>query len=124
MNLGLSFQRNKVNRLILVNGQNFVFKRQKLNDYGEPIKSEYEQIKIKGFYHESSSFVTSSGTDDSVMRTEPQPMILCTMEDGGKLKKNDMLDFNGKTYKLVDLTNVNQLNVCIDISLEVIQSGK
>lgn len=123
MNLGLEFQRNKVNRLIQINGQEFSFKRQKKNEYGEPIKDDFDEVKVKGFYHESSSFVSKTSSDSTTYRSKPNPLILCTIDDGNKLRKNDVLEYNGKRYVVVDLTNLNELNICYDVSLEVIQDG-
>lgn len=124
MNFGLSFQKSKVNRLTQVNGQDFVFKRQKLNEFNEPISGGEEEIKVRGFYHEVSSYVTKTGNDSSTTRSKVQPMILCTVEEGSKIKKEDLLEFKGKKMKVVDLADVNELGICIDVSLEVIQDGQ
>ena len=121
--LGKSFQRNKVNRLISVSGEEFDFKRNKKNEFEEPIKSEFDIIKIKGFFHQVNSQVTQVGTDANVTRTKPQPAILCLLEDGEKIKKNDILEYKGKTYTVVESANQSELDICYDISLEVIQDG-
>lgn len=123
MSLGLEFQRSKVNRLIQQKGIEFTFKRYKKNEFGEPTDELPEEITVRGFYHETSSYVSKASGEATVSRTKPIPMILCTVEDGAKLKKNDVLLFKGKRYDLVDLTNVNELDICIDISLEVVQDG-
>lgn len=121
--LGKSFQRNKVNRLISVSGEEFEFKRNKKNEFGEPIKSEFDIIKIKGFFHQVNSQVTQVGTDANITRTKPQPAILCLVKDGENVKKNDVLEYKGKTYTVVESENQSELDICYDISLEVIQDG-
>lgn len=123
MNLGISFQRNKVNRLILINGQTFTFRRQKLNEFNEPIKDDFEEIKVRGVFHEVSGYVTKNATEDSVTRSKPQPMVLCTVEESKKIKKNDVMAFKGKEYEVVDFSNHNEYDICVDVSLEVVQNG-
>lgn len=123
MNLGLSFQRNKVSRLISVNGSDFVFKRQKKNDFGEPIKDSFDTITARGFYHETSSYVTKSTSEGSVVRSKPTPLILMMPDEASKLLKNDILEYKGKQYNVVDFTDVNELGICVDVSLEVVQNA-
>lgn len=124
MSFGLSFQQNKVNRLILVNGEEFEFERRKVNDFGEPIKDEPgELIKVKGLYHEVNSFVSKVGSEASTTRSKPQPMILCMNEEGAKVKRDDLLTYKGTKYKVVEIANPVKLDICLDISLEVVQDG-
>lgn len=123
MNIGINFQRNKVNRLILVNGKTFLFRRQKLNEFNEPINDDFEEIEVRGIYHEVSGYVTKNANDNSVTRSKPQPMILCTVEEAAMLKKNDVLVFNGRKYIVVDFMNLNEYDICADVSLEVFENG-
>lgn len=122
MNFGLEFQKNKVNRLVLINGQDFTFKREKKNEFGEPIKDDFEEVIVRAFFHETSSYVTRSGSDGSTTRSKPMPSLLCTFDEGSKIKKNDVMVFNGKEYIVVDAKNVNELGICFDVSLEEVQN--
>ena len=124
MDKELSFHRYKISRLISARGESFTFVRNKLNDYKEPIDGEYDSIVIKGFYHETNSYVSASGADSSVIRTKPQPQILCTNEEAEKVEKNDQLEYKGTKYKVVDKTDPLKFGICFDISLEVVQDGK
>ena len=123
MNIGINFQKNKVNRLILINGQTFIFRRHKLNEFNEPIKDEYEEIEVKGVYHEVSGYITKTTSDNTTIRSKKQPMILIRVEDEQFLKKNDILHFKGKHYIVVDFINVNEYGICTDVSLEVVENG-
>lgn len=123
MSMGVKFQINKVNRLIQQKGIDFVFERSKLNEYKEPIKGEYDKIEVRGYYHEESSYVKRTTSDGSTVKSTPQPMILCSVESGKLLKQDDELAYNGKRYKVSGVQNVNQMDVCCDVSLELIQDG-
>lgn len=123
MNLGIEFQKSKVNRLILVNGKEFTFKRQKKNEFGEPIKDDFDEITVNAFFHESSGFVSRVGSDGSTTRSKPMPSLLCTFEEGSKLKKNDTMQYKGKEYIVVEAKDVNELGICFDVSLEEVQNG-
>lgn len=123
MCLGLEFQRNKVNRLIQQKGIELVFLRSSKNEFGESIKDQSEEIRIKGFYHETSSYVIRVASDDTASRSKPQPLIMCSIEDGKKIAKDDLLNYNGNKYTVTGLTNLNELDICYDISLEVIHDG-
>ena len=117
------FQINKVNRLIRLYGQNYIFKRNKLNEYNEPIKDDYEQILIVGVYHETNSIIARTSSEAAVLRSKVQPMILCLKEEAEKLKINDIVEIKGTKYKLIDKINLNKMDICVDVSLEVIQDG-
>lgn len=123
MGIGLSFQRNKVNRLIRQFGANFDVKRKAKNEYGEPIEGGEETFAIVGVFHETSAFVSKTATDGSTTRSKPQPMILCSLEDGKKLKRNDEINFKDKIYKVVEIKKPCEYDVCFDVSLEVVQDG-
>lgn len=123
MNLGLNFQRNKVNRLIQVNGQIFTFKRQNKNEFGEPIKDDFDEITVKAFFHESSGYVSRVGAESSTTRSKPMPSLLCTIDEGKKLNRNDILSFSGKEYIVSEIKDVNELGIFYDVSLEEVQNG-
>ena len=116
----LNFQKNKVSRFIQQYGETFVFKRPKLNDFGEPINDGFEEITIKGVYHETNSYVSQTITEGTVTRTKKQPMILCFVSEAEKLKYGDALEYKQNKYNVVSALNLAQLDICCDISLEVV----
>lgn len=123
MGMNVNFQLYKVSRFIKTQGESFVFKRPKLNDFREPVKGEYESVEVPGVYHEVNAQVVETGADGSVIRSKPQPRVLCMPDDGAKVKNGDMLDYKGSKYKVVEAVNPVKYGVCIDISLEVVQDG-
>lgn len=119
-----AFQLNKIKRLIRVQGESFTFTRAKLSEYGEPTKGEGTEVVIQGVYHEVNSQVTEKASAASVTRSKPQPRILCTLNDGQRLQQGDMLEYKGTRYRVIEAANLLQYDVCIDVSLEVVEVGK
>lgn len=118
----LTFQLNKVRRLINTQGKNFQFKRQGTNEFGEP-NGQTESVDIVGVYHETTSFLSKSATEATTIRQKPSPMILCLWEDAQKILHTDELSFNGKSYKVGEVKNISEANIVGDISLEEVQTN-
>lgn len=118
----LTFQLNKVRRLIKTQGQPFKFTRQKTNEFGEP-NGQTESVDIVGVYHETTSFLSKTVTEATTVRRKPSPMILCLWEDAQKILHTDELSFNGKTYKVGEVKNISEANIVGDISLEEVQTN-
>lgn len=118
----LSFQLNKVRRLINTQGRVFTFVRQRTNEFGEP-NGQTESIDILGVYHETTSFLSKSATESTTIRQKSSPMILCLWEDAKEILHTDELQFNGKSYKLGEVKNLSESNIVADISLEEVQKS-
>lgn len=118
----LTFQLNKVRRLINTQGKNFQFKRRGTNEFGEP-NGQTESVDIVGVYHETTSFLSKSATEATTIRQKPSPMILCLWEDAQKILHTDELSFNGKSYKVGEVKNISEANIVGDISLEEVQTN-
>lgn len=117
----LTFQLNKVRRLIKTQGQNFSFSRPGTNEFGEP-NGQTESVDISGVYHETTSYLSKMVTQATTIRQKPSPMILCLWEDAQKVVQTDELTFNGKTYKVGEVKNISEANIVGDISLEEVQT--
>lgn len=118
-----AFQIRKVERLISDSGEQFTFYRKKKNKYGEFIDEDLEVITISGIFHQVNSYVTKGTQSFGSIRSKPQPMVLCKIEEANKIEKEDILEYAGKKYSVVDKTDLLEMNICVDISLEVIQDG-
>lgn len=118
----LTFQLNKVRRLINTQGKNFQFKRRGTNEFGEP-NGQTESVNIVGVYHETTSFLSKSATEATTIRQKPSPMILCLWEDAQRILHTDELSFNGKSYKVGEIKNISEANIVGDISLEEVQTN-
>lgn len=123
MSFGRAFQINKVNRLISTNGEIFNFKRRKRNEFNE-FTDEEQTVQIKGIFHQTNSYVSQTGMEAGLIRSKPQPLVMCLKEEAEKIMKDDILEYKGKQYKVIDKTNLVELDICVDISLDVIQDGR
>lgn len=119
----LNFQKNKVSRFIQQYGESFIFKRSKSNDFGEPVNDDQETIEVVGVYHETNSFVSQTTTEGTAIRTKKQPMILCFDSEAKKLNFGDVLEYKENKYKVISVLNLAQLDICCDVSLEVVQNA-
>ena len=99
-------------------GIEYVFGRQALDKFGQPSDDTEEQIKLKGIYHESNSYIQTTGSDATIIRTEKSPMILCLFEDGNKVKQGDIITIEGKMFKVSGVLNIQNYSIVADISLE------
>lgn len=127
MSLNVNFQLNKVSRFIKLYGNVFAFERLQLNKYREPIRDDPQyppqEIEVRGVYHEVNSQVSFVVSEGTIVRTKPQPRILCMPDDGAKVKCGDEVSYKGNRYKVVEPTDLGKQGVCVDISLELIQNG-
>lgn len=118
----LTFQLNKVRRLINTQGKLFKFTRQGTNEFGEP-NGQTESVDIVGVYHETTSFLSKSATEATTIRQKSSPMILCLWEDAQRVLHTDELSFNEKSYKVGEVKNISEANIVGDISLEEVQTN-
>lgn len=114
------FQLNKVRRIIASQGVEFTFTRPGRNEFQEP-NGTTESFKIKGVYHETTSYIRKTSSDASTTRQKPSPMVLTLWENAAVLQHTDKLIYNGKTYQINEIKNIGEANVAADISLEEIQ---
>lgn len=119
-----AFQLNKVRRLIKEQGRSIVVTRQSLNKFNEP-NGEAEVFTLTGVFHETTSYLSKSGSNGSTVRTKPSPMFLTLWESIGFLHVADKVTLNNKQYIIGEIKNMAEANLVADISLEEVQnSGK
>lgn len=119
------FEAYKIKRELKRSGREFEFVRQKKNEFKEFIDESELVGKLIGLYHEQNGSISISLGDTTQTRTKKTPMILCLYEDASllNLQVGDIVQINGKTFKLTGVVNVQEWNIISDISLEVVDSG-
>lgn len=115
-----TFQLNKVKRLINTQGRSVVVTRQGKNKFNEP-NGEAEVFNIKGVFHETTSYLSKTGSDGSTIRAKPSPMFLCLWDDAKKMNHLDLVTINSCIYKVGEIKNLCEANIIGDISLEEVQ---
>lgn len=114
---------NKVKREIVVHGSTYSFKREQMDDYGEPTGQETNVRTVRGLFHISKSYITKGSKDGTTTHGKQKPMLLVDFNEQKNIQNGDYVSINGNKYKVVDKTNVNEYNIIVDISLEVIIDG-
>lgn len=115
-----TFQLNKVRRLIKAQGRSVIVTRQGKNKFNEP-NGEAEVFSITGVFHETTSYLSKTGSDGSTVRAKPSPMLMCLWDDINKIKHTDQIIMNNHTYNIGEIKNLCEADVVGDISLEEVQ---
>ena len=116
----VQFQLNKVRRLISTQGRSVVVTRQGKNKFNEP-NGEAEVFNIKGVFHETTSYLSKTGSNGSTVRSKPSPMFMCLWESAESLQHTDQVFINNRTYNIGEIKNIDEANAIADISLEEVQ---
>ena len=121
--MNINFQIERISQNIKHHGTEFTFKSFKLDEFNEPTK-DYDEIQIKGLFHQSKSYVSSQTTNGTISRSKPKPMILTLIDEiSSSIQMNDIVKYHGNTYKVIESNDLNNLGIALDISLEMIDNG-
>lgn len=124
-----SFEIYKIERNIKLNGSHYNFFRRSKNEYGEYNKDYDITIELDGLYHEEISHITIDTNNatriETTSRKTLRPYILTTFSRyiQSTVLIDDVVNVNGINYVVTGITNIQEKNFGIDISLEVIQNG-
>lgn len=119
------FEAYKLKREIKRSGKAYTFKRENVNDFGEPVSGSEEVVgDIHGLYHEQTQTVSIVTGDTTQYRTKKVPLLLCLYDTASFVNIGDLLNVNEKVFKVVGVTNVNEWNIIADISMEEIDYGR
>lgn len=123
--INTKFEVYKLKRELKRSGKDYEFKRPIVNDYGEPSDDSEIVGTVKGLYHETNEHIMVSMSDTTQVRTKKVPNILCTYEDVAPLKLviGDIVEINSRTLKVTGIVDIQDWNLILDISLEVVDNG-
>lgn len=108
-----------VEKAVEINPTEFTFVGEGINDFGEPDSSKTAETKITGIFADEESYATLNIGDSGQVQKTFSPMIICSWVDSCKdIKKDNTVLVNGTNYKILAVTNLMQLNVVAEISLE------
>lgn len=122
------FLRNKINRHIQWNGQDFTFYRYAKNEYGELSTEIEREFNFRGVFHEGGGYggmlnIELYERDGARTVSKMKPMILCGYDDGKDLKIDDWADIGGVIYRIVGKQDVKNMNIAFEISMEKEDNG-
>lgn len=115
--MGMIHQVYAFKRLLETKGIECIFWRTGKNEFGEP-DGVQEVLRCKGLYHESGGYLNITLTDAGKVSANKQPMALVFFTDA--VKAGDTLSMNNAKYTVTGTDNLGNMNLCLDVSLEVI----
>ena len=118
------FLKNKIYRQIKYNGTEYTFKRYGLDDYNQLSDEVTETFTFEGLFHETVKHIGLAESDGARIFNVPVSYILCLYEDGKAIKIDDQVEINEKVYRVTGKTDLNNLQIAYDISLELERNGK
>ena len=116
-----AFQLNKVKRLISTQGRSVIVTRQGKNKFNEP-NGQADVFNIRGVFHETTSYLSKTGSNGSTVRAKPSPMLLCLWKEAQSLQHSDQIQLNNRLYNIGEIKNLCEADVAADVSLIEVQS--
>lgn len=114
----------KVKREIQMHGEEYTVYKQKTDKYGE-ITSDIEEIqKVSGLFHITKGYTAQTVSDGTKVRAKSQPMLMVCMEGSEQIENGMFVMINDNRYNIVDKNNIQEYNMVVDLSLELIQDGR
>ena len=133
--LNTRFELYKLHRELKRNGRIYRFIRYGVNEFGERDPDDEKCMSvfdIRCLYHETNGYVSITVNDNTTYRAVKQPMLLCDMRElcnhvpevGDFTVVVNNLTGDGKAYLFSGVTDIGDLGLIADISLEVFDDGK
>lgn len=119
------FEVYKLKRELKRSGNDYEFRRLITNKFGEPSEDEEVLGTLRGLYHEQNSHIAVTMSDTTQVRTKKIPSILCLYGDATPLAlvAGDRVKLNGKMMKVTGVVDIQEWNLIVDVSLEVVDDG-
>lgn len=120
--MNTAYELYRIKREIVVHGKQYEVYRNVTDQYGEITDREFV-ADINGIFHTEKGYITEQVSDGTNKRTKGNPKILTTFEDGKNIINGDYIKIGGLLYKVTDCNNIQNFDIAIDISLEVVLNG-
>lgn len=116
----LKAELHKVVNEIKRHGDSYEFYRIQKNGYGEDIEPSLNVGSVDALFHVVKGHIIRNVSDGSNVRTKGNPYLLCSYDSvkAIKLAIGDYTIINDNKYIITELNNVEEFNMCYDISLE------
>lgn len=113
----------KIKREIKMHGDEYIFYRNVLDQYGEDTEQTEEVATIKGLFHMEKGYISSKNSEATQTRGKGLPKILMLYEDSLQLRNKDFVVIEGQKFILTEKNNIEFLGIVTDLSLEVFLDG-
>lgn len=123
--INVKFQEQKIEMLIKKRGKDFTFTRFNKNEFGEVTKEIKTTVTFKGVFHISNkanigSYVQVFNEDATRREAGKQYAILTTFTryKDNPVEIDDIVEVEGKKYKVMASYNIDSANYGVEVSLE------
>nr|DAH54929.1 MAG TPA: hypothetical protein [Caudoviricetes sp.] len=114
----------KVKREIQIHGDEYTVYKQKTDSYGETTSDIEEIQKVSGLFHITKGYTAQTISDGTKIKAKAQPMLMVCMEDSEQIENGMFIVINNNRYNIVDKNNIQEYNMVVDLSLELVQDGR
>lgn len=115
---------HKVKREIQIYGDEYTVYKQKTDSYGETTSDIEEIQKVSGLFHITKGYTAQTISDGTRIKAKAQPMLMVCMEDSKQIENGMFIVINNNRYNIVDKNNIQEYNIVVDLSLELVQNGR
>ena len=115
---------HKIKREIQIHGDEYTVYKQKTDSYGETTSDIEEIQKVSGLFHITKGYITQTISDGTRTKAKAQPMLMVCMEDSKQIENGMFIVINNNRYNIVDKNNIQEYNMVVDLSLELVQDGR
>lgn len=115
---------HKVKREIQIHGDKYTVYKQKTDRYGETTSDIEEIQKVSGLFHITKGYTAQTISDGTKIKAKAQPMLMVCMEDSEQIENGMFVIINNSRYNIVDKNNIQEYNMVVDLSLELVQDGR
>ncbi len=115
---------HKVKREIQIHGDKYTVYKQKTDRYGETTSDIEEIQKVSGLFHITKGYTAQTISDGTKIKAKAQPMLMVCMEDSEQIENGMFVIINNNRYNIVDKNNIQEYNMVVDLSLELVQDGR
>lgn len=115
---------HKVKREIQIYGDEYTVYKQKTDSYGETTSDIEEIQKVSGLFHITKGYTAQTISDGTRIKAKAQQMLMVCMEDSKQIENGMFIVVNNNRYNIVDKNNIQEYNIVVDLSLELVQNGR
>lgn len=123
--LNFKFELYKIDREIKRSGIEVKAFRPVKNTYGEKTENYVSLSSVRGVYHENTSYVEEKSAEATRYRRTKEPMFLTTKTHLAslELQVDDVLEMQGKKFRIIKIQDIQEKGQIFDISLGVDDIG-
>lgn len=118
-----NFQLSKLRMVLKKQGVFYKFLYFKKNDFGEFVDEVDKVFDILGLFHTSQGYITVVTTDSGSIPKKDNPEIMCFWSEAKDIPQGAIVEICNQKYKVNFVTDVGNMHVIANISLEVILNG-